>query len=40
MDPDINNLASLTTGFLFADKRSSAHTYNNTSSGIVSTNVQ
>ena len=40
MDPDINNLASLTSGFLFADKRSSAHTYNNTSSGIVSTNVQ
>ena len=40
MDPDINNLASLTSGFLFADKRSSAHTYDNTSSGIVSTNVQ
>jgi len=40
MDPDINNLTSLTNGFLFADKRSSAHTYNNTSSGIVSTNVQ
>lgn len=40
IDPDINNLTSLTTGFLFADKRSSAHTYNNTSSGIVSTNVQ
>lgn len=40
VDPDANNLISVNDGFLFADKRSSAHTYNNTSSGIVSTNVQ
>ena len=40
VDPDTNNLISETNNFLFADKRSSAHTYNNTSSGIVSTNVQ
>lgn len=40
VDPDTNNLISVTDNFLFADKRSSAHAYDNTSSGIVSTNVQ
>lgn len=40
VDPDANNLISVNDDFLFADKRSSAHSYDNTSSTIASTNVQ
>ena len=40
VDPDVNNLISVNNDFLFADKRSSAHAYDNTLSTIASTNVQ
>lgn len=40
VDPDANNLISVNNDFLFADKRSSAHAYDNTLSTITSTNVQ
>lgn len=40
VDLDANNLISVNDDFLFADKRSSAHAYDNTLSTIASTNVQ